>query len=775
MLSDEIREELEQELAKKDADPRKLAELSDELLAGIDGQLRFTVDAGMINRLGVELVGRQDTALGELIKNAYDADATHVEIVFAEQEKTGGTLAIRDNGVGMTEDTLRNAWMRLSTNQKVEEPRSKVFGRMRAGRKGIGRFAVQRLGKRLELHTGVKGAKEGLKVIFDWDSDFKTGGELGHVWYDIESYEKPEAEQGTILIIRDLRDPWSEALIRRVWRSVLLLQTPLTKKERKTEGKKPDQFTVEINTLAEGDKETLATIQSEFLDHSLAIIEAFASDDGTGYWSVTSEKLGVDEKVPFEHDYNVLGDVRLFAHYFIYSSQTMSGVSVKLATKMGHEFGGIRVYREGYRVLPYGEGEDDWLRLARDTARRNLLVPANNFNFFGHVEVSRDTNPLLEETSSREGLIENEAYTQLQDFARSSLEAAALRIAEVREVKRTASQKGFTSKNKKTVTETLEAIIDEIKEKSVVVEGHTHTDIDFENEDEALSGDPGPKDGFVDGEREALIEKLSEALSVAQQSEEEREEHIKYESMLRVLASLGISIAIFGHEIQGAHTNAQTEVTRLRLKLKKLSETEQSSLIEHTNGITEAIDRLHELGRYVSLITSKTESREMRSVSLHRVVTEFIENFGLYMNGQGIQFAVEIPDEIYTCRVHRSELDSVLFNFLTNSVKSLQQAASTSKLIKVDASQKNKMLSLVFQDNGIGIHKDIEHRLFNAFFTTTKPETKGLSSKGTGLGLKIVADIADSYGGSVQVIPPSPGYSAAFEFKIPTRESAASA
>jgi len=66
-----------------------------------DNNLSFSVDAGIINRLGLELVGRSETAVSELIKNSYDADATTVKVLFKNTNKEGGTLVIEDNGEGM--------------------------------------------------------------------------------------------------------------------------------------------------------------------------------------------------------------------------------------------------------------------------------------------------------------------------------------------------------------------------------------------------------------------------------------------------------------------------------------------------------------------------------------------------------------------------------------------------------------------------------------------------------------------------------------------------
>lgn len=120
-------------------------------------QVNFSIDAGLINRLGIELVGKAETAVSELIKNSYDADANEVLLNFIDTRFPGGTLVMEDDGNGMTRDQLINGFMRISSTEKVNNPISPRYHRGRAGRKGIGRFATQRLGRKLILITQTKG------------------------------------------------------------------------------------------------------------------------------------------------------------------------------------------------------------------------------------------------------------------------------------------------------------------------------------------------------------------------------------------------------------------------------------------------------------------------------------------------------------------------------------------------------------------------------------------------------------------------------------------
>lgn len=163
------------------------------LLKRGQGTLYFSVDASHISRLGLELVAKQETAVAELVKNGYDADATNVDLIFSTG--TGGqtSLEIYDNGSGMDIDQLEAGFMRLSTPNKVVTPRSDQYKRQKAGRKGIGRFAAQRLGRRLILETTTSRLHYGLRLDIDWEQ-FEAELNLTSVPSAITRIKKPFAQ-----------------------------------------------------------------------------------------------------------------------------------------------------------------------------------------------------------------------------------------------------------------------------------------------------------------------------------------------------------------------------------------------------------------------------------------------------------------------------------------------------------------------------------------------------------------------------------------------------
>ncbi|MEL6721016.1 MAG: ATP-binding protein, partial [Bacteroidota bacterium] len=182
----ELKKKLNEEIQKEDSDNSLIISLSHELASLDQNQVRFSIDAQIIDRLGRELVAKQETAVSELVKNAYDADSPEVELIFENAWDPGGTLYIKDWGNGMNRDELINGFMRLSSSIKVHNPMSPKFNRTRAGKKGIGRFATQRLGEKLTIITQKRKSKTALKLSINWN-DFEMDRDLVSISNTIES------------------------------------------------------------------------------------------------------------------------------------------------------------------------------------------------------------------------------------------------------------------------------------------------------------------------------------------------------------------------------------------------------------------------------------------------------------------------------------------------------------------------------------------------------------------------------------------------------------
>ena len=183
---------------------------------------KFTVDTHLFRELGELLVGRDSTALIELIKNAYDADATDVS-VYGERldERGGGRIHIVDNGVGMNAEDFEKGFLRVASRLKEQgEKRSKWLQRRYTGAKGIGRLAAHKLARRLEVYSVPLGSEPGklgeaLQAAIDWDEieRYETLDELDSTdAIELKTLKAPKgARHGTMLVLKRLRRAWTKS------------------------------------------------------------------------------------------------------------------------------------------------------------------------------------------------------------------------------------------------------------------------------------------------------------------------------------------------------------------------------------------------------------------------------------------------------------------------------------------------------------------------------------------------------------------------------------
>jgi len=738
-MQTKIREELQNILKNDPSNYSKILELSNQLAKFDKDNVRFSVDAGIIDRLGKELVARHETAVSELVKNAYDADATRVIITFKESYKVGGTLEIEDNGLGMTKEQLINGFMRLSSSDKLHFPRSPRYDRKRAGKKGIGRFSAQRLGKKLTIITQTLEAKEALKVVIYWD-DFMGDKELSFITNEIEYIEK-QKDEGTTLIIEQLRDSWTEAQIKRVYRYASETIQPFPVSKTKKDSKAPNDpgFKLKCIEINKGKKITIANEETIFFEHAVAEIKGVVDNEGYMYLSVKSKKLNynihkvlLNPNEPFEN----LKNTALKAYYFIYNIGLIPKQIESLIREKSKKQGGIRLYRNGFRVLPYGETDDDWLGLDASVRKRTILPVHGNHNFFGIIEINNDYGEQFEETSSREGLLKNRTFEELTDFGYKILTDAVLKIAFIREVKQKTNQKEWKKEPEKVIEEAIEEL-EEIQNEE-----------DFETA------------------KEKIIE-ISETIKEAKEQERIKKiELIKELNLLRVLAGLGLTIGEFIHEIKQYQGALQHDIRNI----------ENSNSLEKVLEVNKRVkSNLDGLSTYISYFDesfSENVQRELRPIELRTVVYALKKTVMADISKRRIEFVEPVFHgyNLYTIPMHKSEWASILFNFYTNSRKAINRANRKGKIL-IECGKKHNKVYLEFSDNGDGIPIEKREKIFNAFYTTSLPIGKVAKHHeemtGTGLGLKIVRDIITSYGGIIFVKEPTKGYNTTIRIELP--------
>jgi len=756
---DRLRKDLQRVLESDLIDYDKLLVLSSKLASLDSEHVRFSVDAGLISRLGRELVARQETAVSELVKNAYDADATSVELTFERAEKPGGVLKLEDDGTGMDKRELIDGFMRLSSTEKVENPISPRYKRRRAGQKGIGRFAAQRLGNKLTIVTQKERSKKAFKVQIDWKR-FANNVNLINIANTIEEIPKTKSE-GTTLTIEGLMDSWTDDSISRVYRYITDLIQPFPLSKRLKSSKVDPGFDVRISKVTRsGRSETVASVEKIIYQFALADIEGFVDNGGLGAWSLKSKQLGLDEdaiQIGADRDdsgkkFKYLRNINFRAYYYIYNQGYIPPIQNRAIRDMADERGGIRVYRNGFRVLPYGEPLNDWLRLDASSARRLILPPHANINFFGFVEIVDPEGKLFQETSSREGLVENEAYKELVNFTSRVLKAAVMAVAEIRKRKQTTSQKKWKKKRTpvvrlKDTTEQLAKLGEELEAvSSTAAIAHSRQ--------------------AVKRMAQRISEFVIELEDTAAAQEEETSLRIQEEGMLRVLASLGLIIGEFTHEVRHRFPPIIADA-------QYFSSLHKSGA--HNRVARSLLDHLSTFKAYTAYFDRAVSENARRELVLQEL-SVVLRNFQKIIQPAAKRYGIVVHEpkiygyDLFTPPMHPSEWVSILFNLFTNSHKAIKRVGAKGEIF-LRAGKIDENVYLEFSDTGIGIAPEIAPRIFDAFFTTTSPAdpmaTEQEENIGTGLGLKIIKDIVTSYGGEISLASPPKGYKTSFRIELP--------
>lgn len=731
-------------------------------------KIAFSVDAGIVNRLGKELVGKAETAVTELIKNAYDADATEVIVKFIDTYALGGQVIILDNGHGMNYHDLVNGFMRIASADKISNPRSPKYKRQRAGRKGIGRFATQRLGEKLEIITK-KRKNPPISLQVNWN-DYQINKDIASIKNSITEIDDKKIDVGTIIRIEDLREKWSDAKIKRVFRYIADLLQPdyLSNASKeinmaKEDSKSGNTFTVRFYSVVDGEEKIIASEKSIIFDSALALIEGRVNKDGVGVCQVKSKRFNFDDELKIQGEFNKIPGVRFKAYYYIFGPQSFERYYRGWITKADYNKvenyadrnSGMKLYRNGFRVLPYGDIGDDWLSIDKTNVKgeENIHVPFNNRSFFGFVEIHDPEGEKFEETASREGLIENAAFRQLQNFLFKSLKTATIRVNFYRRREQVNKEEELirveTKQNhRKNNLYSEKAIIDEIeslisKKENLLIEKKQNAE--FENAD---------YDDFEDDSQELSV------LRTIKLKLEEAE-------MMRVLAAVGLTIAEFTHEVRQFIPVFQNGVSFLTKNVQDQEVNEVLTDLKDTFG------RFQSYVSYIDETIINNVSRNKIPIKVEKVISGFVD----VVKADAMQENIEVSASIYgydlfTCPMHPSEWNSILYNLYTNAKKAIMRADQKRGKIELIAgtTDDKQKIYVEFTDNGDGVEDNIKDKIFDAFFTTATASYNAPRKKsviGTGLGLKIIKDIIEAYNGTISLVEPEADFSTCFRIEMP--------
>ena len=383
--------------------------------------LQFRVSAELKNILGRDLITSPDIAILELVKNSYDAHASKVEITFDDDY-----LSIADNGKGMSKDDLINKWLFVAYSAKSDGTEDKSyrnkFKRHYAGAKGIGRMSCDRLAKKLVLTT--RSAEENKTNVLhvDWSS-FELSKQTEFDTIDIP-YETLDtipnfplsSATGTILEFSDLHLSWSHEDIKRLRKSLEKMINPFSGTD--------DDFQIEIIApkMKEDDEKAKSShdIVNGIIGNSIADVLKLKTtqiesriQSGLIHTTLIDRGIVMYEIEEANSEFQSLESASISLFFLNHAAKS------SFTRMMGVQpvsYGNIFLFRNGFRILPYGEWNDDsWGLNQRQQQGYNRFLGTRDL--FGRVDVETDNTDLIKEVSSRDGgLIKTEASQQLMGY-----------------------------------------------------------------------------------------------------------------------------------------------------------------------------------------------------------------------------------------------------------------------------------------------------------------------------------------------------------------------
>jgi signal transduction histidine kinase len=717
--------------------------------------------ARLLRTLGEELISNEVVAVIELVKNAYDADATRVLIRFVDPLEPGkGRIEVMDNGHGMELKTVQTVWMEPATpSKRKNERRSEKFKRRYLGEKGIGRFASSRLANELEVISRRDGTPKEVYAIFDWrqfedenkyldqvlvlwaeqkPKEICAGGTIELLW---KSEKKlPPAHKlghGTILRMSGLKQKWEVKQLENLRRGLARLISPKVAKDE-------EEFEVEVDLPAEFSQFSSKVEPPQILKHPHYVVRGSVSADGSFQLTykvlaediekvskgrflrvkdakgrlevrgVEDEKDAKDDKSsesmaiecgPFDIELRVwdrdeLGNVVQKTH------STLQDVRRDLDAVAG-----INIYRDCFRVLPYGEPQDDWLRLDLRRVQNPTLRLSNN-QIYGVVHISADGNPHLHDQSNREGLDENRALDDLRGVMTEVLSRL--------ETMRYKARPRATGKGGKPV-------------------GGLFAGFDFKPLTDYIA-----KQLPDDKNAKELVEKTEQAFGG--QLKEIQTVLARYQR----LATLGQLIDHVLHEGRQPIASINNEA-ELGLSDTQRAEQLGRELVSRLSGRFKTIRKQ---GDVLAIAFRRMEPfggrRRGRPAQLY--LEEIVRDaFAVFAEDiERLKVKTAIPHTKTLVRIDPAEMQEVIINLLQNSLHWLEQVNEAKREVAVKVERKGpEHIDILFSDSGPGVPPENRELIFEPYFSP-KPD-------GVGLGLSIVGEIVtDYYGGSLELLERGP-------------------
>lgn len=730
--------------------------------------------------------------------------------------------------------------MTIGTDNKLYEYSTKN-GRIKTGAKGIGRFALNRLGMLTNMITlpnqldidGEELVWNQEKIGYDWTVDWKDFDKVGATVADVQavlmtrentnikqefskqfsSYRKVQEtideinfESGTVIEITELNDDWSEEKLKKLFSNLEMLLPPEEQNDFKIDLfllNNLDEFgtvkrayyddydykikssydtiigkilKVEI-TRNELDVDALENRYAEVFKFDMMKNSPFRLEDFKE--KVIRFELSIEKLVSEKVDKDLLERIGKFDFSFYFLKNTISDdkadgdlkkypyKSVNSANRKSwlKKFGGIKIFRDDFRIRPYGENGDDWLRLGERQAQSpggagqrlgGYKIGPNQIA--GTVKISRIHNTYFQDKSGREGIIENNEFELFKNIL---LEIIGLFEKDRNIIMHNLFKLYNDRKNEEAKIRKAKEDAERLKKEKE--EKEEKEEVENKSDDKEEGSAAKPTDSY---------ENMAEAFLILERENEKKDEELR---LLRSYASVGLIISSFAHEVKSLRARLIPRTKFLINELKNhLDEKELESKLDKDDNPFYMIDLMSEedykLKHWLdySLNTLKPDKRERTNLNFAEYFEKFKANWSKALKQRNIKIELnKLDDQECIIRAFEVNMDSIFNNLLSNSVNAHYGFNNEEKRIEIKWKKKDKDVEIFFSDNGKGLdekYKNNPDEIFN-LNESSKTDNKG-NKIGTGLGLYIVKSIIEEYNNSsISIIKIEDGLTYKITFK----------
>ena len=732
-------------------------------------KLNYIVEDNIIAEvLGRNNFSTKESAILELIKNAYDAGASKLNLIFKKSENTGRLmLEIIDDGSGMNENDIRQAWMHVG--KSTRDYKDSDTGRIFAGSKGIGRFALARLGESIDMFT-----KKESEIGYHWQTNWNSS-EID-IDYNI-------ASQGTRIQINELRDKWST-------KSIKPLKNYISKTYRDSKMKISIMFLVENGESLEEETELIWTnpkIGENYLE-SIAINynsknkilfgQVLSDEFNDSVLKMTSKNIKeylfeqnmidelnkeISELIIEEEDIekqditeqmiaDLLEEVGSFEGQLYFSLNSVSQVDKEKYeykyTSLSNRFNiGVILYRNAFSIDSF-EGRTDWLELGKRSTSSPAAAshPTGSWRvrrnqLSGYILIDKEENSHIEDISNRQGIVQNIHFIILKKIIDSALkEFESYRQSIIRDIRKIKDKENRTSVIKEV---NIENKIDSFIEQSKSIEELTIQDL-----------------VEVKNKLSEYKNKVNDITS----EKNEVEENYRYEAqLLNVLATLQLKISSLSHELHNNRNTIAANPEKIEEALKRKYDWEELKSEKPSSrniplllkNLEKDLEKVLDLSDTI-IDENKKERFEPREYSLEVLVEEIVEKWKTQYNWVNFKTNCTGEDIIM---ISYDYLMIILDNLILNSVQVNEYRKELE--ISVDFDYNEGKLLLKYSDNGKGLDKKYKNnplKILNVH--------EGTREDGHGLGMWMVNNTVYKLNGNINIDAETKGFNLKAEMNI---------